>query len=583
MGGQSKQGGPCSAVASDDFCPRRATRAQPLERIILVLGSAIVLGPESVIRSLAEEINPPILAVEVQMDMIAVGNRLRRIESLNVPRMLVAQHVRLRNVGGPPLIVASANGQGVVFIDRRSWKQWELKLRRTILAFEFEPKRMFRIVRPAAIIAADGDAAIDLKPVADAIDPLVVRMEKIFYRALFFPKWIDRSLLGGVGVKARGRAEQVIRFHHDRDGRDVSECLRDGKRSGFVDHVRVHAEIPVRHRAHRLLLYITEKDIRLGVDVGRPEAGPECRRLQGGGFVDSERAGVDLAVALGGGTAVRGVSDFYTRRLACDFQRKRRAEEPTSHTELRVFDVAWDHGGIGSTGSGRIEVAVHPASGKVLQAHVELWDQQKVGPAVGQVHAVDGEHVRASLEMPGKIDRIRIKGVTQFDFHPGGGQRVVNCGRRRVFGGYGMAIEIGHESVIDLHAQRHGDNRGRCIDGKRKAHKDRTVDRRAHRGGQVPTSTDGKPRVTKTKTRSRLVPAAVVKTGQTPVAFGRARLGDEEPRGMAGQNGRSRGDDSSTETAAVGNVGKLLGKNGREFMDDSDPIRGHQRQVFAVS
>jgi hypothetical protein len=79
-------------------------------------------------------------------------------------------------------------------------------------------------------------------------------------------------------------------------------------------------------------------------------------------------------------------------------------EEPAGHAKASVFDVAGNGVGIGGAGGGRIEVAVDHAGGQVLLADIELGDEQEVGPAVGQVHSMDREHVDARLEMTGKVD-----------------------------------------------------------------------------------------------------------------------------------------------------------------------------------
>ena len=261
----------------------------------MILGAAKVRRGVRRFRPFCRVIEPPILAVDVKVIVIAALARLPHVD-LRVARKLISNEHTARIASETPRVVLE--GAQIVAVERvRSILAREhriLQFRRAILLPKEKAERMLGIAGAPAVTAANPQAAVDLKTFCP------VRINQFDGRGPF-PGY---AVPARVCVNAVRRVKQIRQVGDDGIRGDRLEIVDDRYAVGRgVYHVRVHAVVhdvcaptsgPAwwRRTVWRLENHVVQENVRLRVHVRRLEAAFERGGANHRGAADRQRAGV---------------------------------------------------------------------------------------------------------------------------------------------------------------------------------------------------------------------------------------------------------------------------------------------------
>ena len=97
-----------------------------------------MFGSERVIGSFVKVIEPPILPIQIKVDVIPLGDRLGWVIALYVACLLVSHHLRRGLACCPALIMTGSDRDRVVFVNGRRGEDREFEFRFTVFLFEFQ-------------------------------------------------------------------------------------------------------------------------------------------------------------------------------------------------------------------------------------------------------------------------------------------------------------------------------------------------------------------------------------------------------------------------------------------------------------
>ena len=331
--------------------------------------------------------------------------------------------------------------------------------------------------------ALDPDAAVDLETIFSiGVDQLK--------RAAPLPVPPPRA---GVRVDA-ARAEHLLCVHDNRDRRDRQQVILYGLSIAptetvaptLPDHIRVHAVIrrgpsPAswktagNGRRRVLLDDIIEKDVGLGVDIGRLQALPGCHGPQGRRAVNQYGPAVNRPRTGAGLTSIGRIANKGSLGLAQDLELEGLRVETPVNAEARVGNEARETIGLVRPARGwRLEIAC----GQVQDALAcQLGADEEVVILSAPVEPMNGENV---LPLPQELAARRNDNVLEDDCAgviPGSdGHRVPGSRWRSIAAGHLDTIEIGDKAIVIAHSQLQQVKDRRLLEVERDPQPGRRVD-----------------------------------------------------------------------------------------------------------
>ena len=358
-----------------------------------------------------------------------------------------------------------------------------VELANAVAVAEIDAETVLRVLRVAAVSAADSHAAVVLE---FALKTRRLRRLQPLDAGRALPVFAVRV---GVRVNAGGRVGETGLIGNNRDARNLRK--RRSHRRITVEranilihpvHHRLAGSCSIDNRARRpssggcsrwlLAENIREEKIRLRVRVRRHPIRPKCPRTQHrrGGYID--RCGVKSAVERRGLVAVGRIVNLRTRREARDRHALRCGEKSALHRERSVADkIEIPRRVIVSARRRETEVTGKSVDG--LRSRFQPCVEKEIGIIHRRRHSLNREHVIPRCEQRNARGQIhdfeaRAENVRTVAAR----RRRVPCRRRGRVGFRDFhAVDVGHESIVVARNQLQRIEHRACRDGERIAHK----------------------------------------------------------------------------------------------------------------
>ena len=307
--------------------------------VVVFVFATMVLSHERLFKILLGLVHPPIHAIQIEMVFVAPGRRLT-LGNLEIPGENIPGKNRVSVEVVPARSLRTAEVNAIGRIRSVGSEDRVVQLRGAIFATETETKAVFWNSGITTGAATDPQARVFLEAFG------AIGVEEL-HRGHPFP---GVSLATRVDVDAGAGMKKIVELGHQRNGWDREQGVVD--LVGVVrilGDVRIHAilddlTIDIRRRpvgsgrgvaGRALVHHVGDKDVGVGVDIGRVEAGLVSPRTDTSRLIDRDRPGVERAARVGI-AAVQGIVNLRARRVAGDHQIESRGVEPAVVIETGV-------------------------------------------------------------------------------------------------------------------------------------------------------------------------------------------------------------------------------------------------------
>ena len=373
---------------------RRVAGLRGAHDVVVELGAAVVDRRVVARDTLLGLVDAPVRAVDEQVVVAAAVVGLAE-RALRITREDVLDERELRAlVVRPGVVLGRAEVDLLEFVRALVAEQRVGELARAVDAAEEQAEGVLRVLRAAAVGAADAEAGRD----REFVRP--VRRGDLLDHRRALP---GAAVAGRVHVDARGRVEEVLRVDHDGDRRDrVGEAredlfaeVRDRRRVHSVHHLlAVHAAVQ-RKAGGRIRVLgqdVLDEEVRRGRVALQDAVRVRHRGADHGRAGDMDRARVAEGVDRGRRAVQRVVDHTVGLPQAGEREVERLGLVAVRNGELD-FGCRGDSAVDVVRGAGRRILEVDEVAA-VLLLH-DLGREQEVAVVHGVVDARDLEHVRA--------------------------------------------------------------------------------------------------------------------------------------------------------------------------------------------